>query len=210
MASVALSLAPKFVPALINRCWAHLGFGYLDEALKDCNAAIEVDPKNPLALNNRGAVYAQQGDLEKALLDYEQACLGGSDLSCNNFKNIRGYSPKDKLTISKNLLDEARQNFADKKWNLAIDGASKVINLIPDNLEAHITRSGAYANAGFLELALADIEMAIRLNPNDGMAYNNRGFVYEMKKDLRQATLQYSMACRLKIELGCMNLTRIK
>jgi len=42
-----------------------------------------------------------------------------------------------------------------------------------------------------------------------GMAYNNLGVVHEQLQEIRQARLQYAIACGLKIELACANLKRL-
>jgi Flp pilus assembly protein TadD len=63
---------------------------------------------------------------------------------------------------------------------------------------------------GQLSEALADSETAIRLNPDDGLGFNNRGYVYELMKKTRQAALDYEISCGLKAQVGCANLKRIK
>jgi Tfp pilus assembly protein PilF len=45
-----------------NRCAAHINKGETDQALSDCNQAIQLDPKNALAFHNRAAAYSVKGD----------------------------------------------------------------------------------------------------------------------------------------------------
>lgn len=208
--SAAISLNPGLVPAYINRCWAYMGHGDLEEGLKDCETVLKVDPGNVLAINNRGAIVAQQGKEDAALADYERACQGGLELACENFRKIRGYSPKDTAAIANRMLDDATGKFSDGNWGAVIASTSKVIDMAPGNVSAYVSRSGAYANTGRLPDALADAETAIRLNPNDGMAYNNRGYAFELMNKPRQASLDFEIACNLKVELGCVNLKRIR
>jgi tetratricopeptide (TPR) repeat protein len=208
--SVAISLDPNYAVAYINRCRAFLGHGDMDEAMQDCDTALKLEPRNMLAVNNRGAILFQQGKQDAALAEYEKACVGGLELGCDNFRNIRGYSPTDKVAIAKIKLDEAQAKFADKNWNGAIASSTEAINIISNNVNAYVTRSGAYANVGQLPEAIADAESAIRLNPDEGLGYNNRGYVYELMKKTRQAVLDYEIACSLKAAIGCTNLKRIK
>ena len=141
---------------------------------------------------------------------YEKACLGGFQMSCENFKKIKGYAPNDTAEIVKLKNDQAVIAFSQKNWASMIALTSEVIKLSPNNAEAYINRSSAYTNTGKLNEALSDVDNGIRLNPNDPVAYNNRGYIYELKKDRPQAILQYEIACSLKSELGCSNLKRLK
>jgi tetratricopeptide (TPR) repeat protein len=209
-ASVAISLDPNLESAYINRCWAYLARGDLDEAVQDCETALRLEPENMTAINNRGAVLAQQGKTESALGDYSRACLGGFDLGCENFRKIRGYSPKDVGQLAQQALDEANRKFANKDWEGVIASTSRAIELQPTNVAAFVTRAGAYANANRLTESLSDAQTAIRLNPDEGLAYNNRGFVFELQKKVRQAILEYEIACGLKAQLGCDNLKRLR
>jgi hypothetical protein len=61
-----------------------------------------------------------------------------------------------------------------------------------------------------LDDALSDVDIAIRLSPNEPAGYNNRGFIFELQKNTNRAILQYEIACSLKLELGCNNLKRLK
>jgi len=209
-ASVAISMDPALAAAYINRCWAYLARGDLDEALSDCEMALKLEPNSGPALNNRGAIWAQKGDTSAALRDYSQACQAGFDKGCENFKSIKGYSLKDANNIAKTAVSEASVKFAQKNWEGAVAEASKAIEAAPGTAEAYITRSGAYANLGRLSEALADAQAAIKLDPDQGLAYNNRGYVFELQKKPRQAALDYEIACGLKSELGCQNFKRLR
>ena len=205
-ASVAIFLDPSLVSAYVTRCRAFKEHGDLDEAMSDCESALKFDPDNMLALNYRGEIMARFGKVDIAVAEYERACLGGQELGCENFRKIRGYSPKDAAAIAKIKLAEAKAKVPEKKWQGVIASASESIHLLPDNAAAYVTRSGAYANEGHLQEALADAETAIRQSPDEGLGYNSRGYVYELMKKPRQAILDYEIACSLKAEIGCTNL----
>jgi tetratricopeptide (TPR) repeat protein len=60
--------------ALGGRCWARALAGRdFDKALKDCDGALRITPKNPDVLNSRGLVHLRLGDLDKAIADYDAA-----------------------------------------------------------------------------------------------------------------------------------------
>jgi tetratricopeptide (TPR) repeat protein len=56
-----------------NRCAAYINNGKTDEALSDCNQAIQLDPKNAVAYANRCAAHINKGETDDALSDCNQA-----------------------------------------------------------------------------------------------------------------------------------------
>jgi tetratricopeptide (TPR) repeat protein len=208
-ASVAISLNKNFVAAFINRCRAYTAHRDFDEALSDCNAALALDPTSSIAINNVGVILENMGKTQESLPKYYAACEAGFDLGCENFKLIKGYSPKEKIRFSQSKLDEANVFFGDKKWEMAIASASSAIEVNSANGSAYVTRAGAYANTGRLDKALEDSESAIRINPDDGVAYNNRGYVFELSNKTKPALLDYEIACGLRVDLACKNFKRL-
>ncbi len=60
--------------ALNARCWARAMLGIeLDQALKDCNDAIDADAKNAAYLDSRGWVHLRLGRYQKALSDFDRS-----------------------------------------------------------------------------------------------------------------------------------------
>jgi tetratricopeptide (TPR) repeat protein len=208
--SAAIAIDPKYIDAYLNRCRAYIGYGELDEAAKDCNEALKLEPTNMIAVNNLAVISARQGNESKALDGYEKACLSGYQLGCDNFKKVKGYSPKDTSEIVKTKNEEAVKAFSQKDWVSVIAITTEIIRMDPKNSDAFISRSGAYANTGKLDDALSDVDVAIRLNPNDPAGYNNRGFIFELQKNTNRAILQYEIACSLNFQIGCSNLKRLK
>ena len=47
--------------------------GDTDRAIADFDQAIKLDPKDAIALNNRGFAWRIKGDIARAAADYEQA-----------------------------------------------------------------------------------------------------------------------------------------
>ena len=56
---------------------------------------------------------------------------------------------------------------------------------------AYTNRGNAYDDKGEYDLAIADFNKAIALNPNDAYAYNNRGVTYEKNGDKDQAIADF-------------------
>ena len=71
---VALEMAPRDVRFLSARCWALAGEGKdFAAALKDCDRAIQLDPRYAVAYDSRGFVYLRSGRDRLAARDYSTA-----------------------------------------------------------------------------------------------------------------------------------------
>ena len=204
-AEIAIMNSPKMVQAYVNRCRAYLGYSYLDEAEADCKTALQLQPTNTVAINNNSAVKEQRGAVDEALVGYKYACENGLAISCDNFKRLKGYSPADPKEGATLKIQQAQNFFDNKKWEDAIKFADEAISIYSVSPLAYIIRSGAKANLNMLDEAIADANNAIKLEPNNGFAYNNRGFASQKKSDVRKALLDYEIGCSFKIDVSCTN-----
>ena len=75
---------------------------------------------------------------------------------------------------------------------------------------AYTNRSAAYAEKGRLKEALRDSNKALRLDPSFPLAFNNRGYVYELMGETKKAAADYLKSCSLGFDLGCENLARLE
>jgi tetratricopeptide (TPR) repeat protein len=65
---------PRVVRAYNERCWARAVLGKeLDQALRDCNAGLRLDPHAAKLLDSRGLVDLRRNQLDKAIADYNEA-----------------------------------------------------------------------------------------------------------------------------------------
>jgi len=83
-----------------NRCAAHINNGKTDEALSDCNQAIQLDPKNAVAYANRCAALINKGETDQALSDCNKAIQLDP-------KNAVAYANRCAAHINKGETDEA-------------------------------------------------------------------------------------------------------
>jgi len=106
--------------------------------------------------------------------------------------------------LSKGFTDIFSENYLDSLITLA-DAA-----LFYDNqlAEAHTIKGLYYSNRAQPEKALAEFDMAIELNPNDWMAYENKGFLY-IVKDLVKSLDNYHKAANLNLGEGLLPNLRV-
>ena len=127
---------------------------------------------------NRGVDYYDQGELDKALTDYNKAIEldPAESLAYLN----RGMVYYDQGELDKALIDY-----------------NKAIELDPAESLAYSNRGAAYYVQGELDKALTDYNKAIELDPAESLAYIGRGMVYHQQNERFQAVADYDKAIEL-------------
>jgi lipoprotein NlpI len=131
-----------------------------------------------VAFNNRGLVYSDKDNNDRAIADYDEA--------------IRLYP---KYALAFNNRGRAYRTKGDDDH--AIADYDEAIRLDPKYAAAFNNRGVAHRDKGDTDRAIADYDEAIRLNPKYALAFNNRGLVYRAKGDNDRAIADYDEAIRL-------------
>ena len=153
-------------------------FGQLDMAIKTYSAAIDYNPCNASAYNNRGIAYGNKGDFDNAIKDHNAAIKLNPCES--DFYTNRGAAYVDQEDFDNAIQD----------YNMAIQ-------LDSHSTEAYYNRGIAYAAKDAVDKAIIDYDAAIKLNPQHAEAYNNRGIAYGRKSKLNNAIQDFNMAIRI-------------
>jgi tetratricopeptide (TPR) repeat protein len=130
------------------------------------------------ALNNRGVLYDDKGDYDRALETFNEA------IRLNPLDAVTFYNRAD---VYYNKLD----------YKQAIADDDEAIRLDPKFADAYSDRGDAYDLLRNYDRALADYDEAIRLNPSEADFYYNRGITYGNRKDDDRAIADYTTAVRL-------------
>ncbi|MGE0269530.1 MAG: tetratricopeptide repeat protein [Candidatus Omnitrophota bacterium] len=165
--------APEKVRAYNNLGLAYLGEGKIDEAVKNFEKAVSLNPQYAKAYFNRGRIDQQRGDGPRALELFEKALSIDADNPV--YLNGRG-----EIYLSGGMLDKA---FAD--FNGAIERNRNFA-------EAYNNRGNVYRIKGEWFLALADFTKAIIINPYFEEAYNNRGLIYRTQRKYTEAVSEFT------------------
>ena len=136
-------------------------------------------PRVPVAYLNRGSYFQLEGQLEKALADFN------SGLALN----------PDHYDILTNRCDVFRLL---GEYDRSIDDCSRVIEKMKDHAVAYTNRGITYSMIGRLDEAMADFERAIALEPKNPKLYSNRGNLYDMSGMFDAAISNYSHAIALR------------
>jgi len=117
-----------------NTKWAnkhvHLGIKHFKannkiEAFQCLNQALNIDAENVEGLVARGALYANNNGLEKALLDFEAA------LKINpGHQNGKKYMCETLIAVARNFED-------DKNLAMALDTYERIVRIVPNHKEAN-------------------------------------------------------------------------
>jgi tetratricopeptide (TPR) repeat protein len=175
--SEAIRLDPKDPDGFSNRGLAQQTMGDFRRAIRDFDVAIQLDPKNTEFLNGRGYARALMGDYDRAIEDYTAALV---------------VEPKN-VNV---LLNRARAYGERGRLQLAIQDLDQAI-LDPKCAAALTMRGFIGGKLGAYRGALADLDAAIRLDPESVHALNCRGRIHEIQNRFGLAHKDYFRASRL-------------
>lgn len=149
--------------------------GDFSTALQEWTHAIERQPGNPTAYNNRGYVYERMGKSDEAIMDFKEAIVLNPD-----------------FTEAYNNLAYIYDNIG--KYDEAIINYTKAIELNPDYVEAYDDRGYTYNNIGKKEEAIRDFIKAIELKPDYANPHRHLGNAYLHQGELQLALTELSKA----------------
>jgi len=104
------------------------------------------------------------------------------------------------------LVGDSRKGWVQKSQVVTVDEApGYYTHLISSNQQndwAYLHRAVAWVEKGELDLAIADFDEKLRLNPT-AATYNNRGKIWHSKKDYDNEIADYNQAIRLDPSYAC-------
>jgi tetratricopeptide (TPR) repeat protein/S1-C subfamily serine protease len=174
----AIALEPEFIHlAYYGKGLALEGEDENEAALESLELATETEPNFAPAFLGKSLVLRKLNRPEEALVAIEQA------ISLQN-NNANLYNEKALI------LSEL------KRYPEAEAAHNQAIKLNPRSA-FYSNRGVLYDNQGKVDLALADYNKALALNPNDADACNNRGLLYYNQGKVDLALADYNQALEL-------------
>ena len=149
----------KLSTAYFNRAIVMAGYGKVREAIMDLTRAIELDLDHHKALNERGRLYRDQGDLELAMDDFSRAIDLAPDTSAY-FSN-RG------------LAEKLRGNFS-----AALADYNEALHIDPTNDGALHRRGALHREMKNFPDALADLQRALAIDRDNASIMVEIGLLY--------------------------------
>ncbi|MGI8437160.1 MAG: tetratricopeptide repeat protein [Chthoniobacterales bacterium] len=148
----AIELSPDSADARTGSARLLLRDKKAGAALKELDKALEIDPRNRPALRLRAYIYLQQGKWEKAIADYNVSINSIADVDIEG-RTRRGFAYR-------NL----------KKYDLALEDFTKVIEAQPKDVEAYRRRVYIYRLLKQDDKATTDLKRILKLKPTDADA----------------------------------------
>jgi tetratricopeptide (TPR) repeat protein len=160
------------------------------------------EPKDAQGYNERGLAFAQQGNLNQAMIDFTKAIALDKNYAAAYANRAHAYTKQGNLdqalvdynqaiAINPNLAGvyDGRANVNFEKGNLeaVIADCNQALKLNPESSSTYYNRGLAYARQNNFDAAIADFNQSIRINPNSPASYNNRAIAYFFKKDYDKA-----------------------
>lgn len=175
----ALALEHDNVEAWVNAGSAQAGIFRFDAALASFDRALALRPDEPNALLNRAQVLARLQRYDAALIDFERVLAlqpnnGGAHAACGHVLLAQGR-PDEALRHFERAIaldaghadayagrgDAQRQLLL---FDAAVDSYSRAIALAPPFAAAYANRGNLHRVMGEQQLALTDLDTAIRLD----------------------------------------------
>jgi Tfp pilus assembly protein PilF len=154
------------------------------------NYVIEAGtPFNPLAYNNRGHVYRDRGEFDKAVSDYSVAIT--QEPAQAEYLVSRGVALCEKGALEQAMAD-----------------LDRAIVLSPNEYLAYNNRGTVWFRKGETERAIEDFNRAISLKPSEYLAYQNRGTLFENKGEIDKAISDYSTVLTINPFLAGVYISR--
>lgn len=178
--SLALNLTPYSITILLNRASLYLEMDMLDKAYLDYCNVIDLDAKNKEALQFRAYVYMHRRQYMEARLDYQR---------------LLAEEPGNKTA----RVGIAMVNQKDKRYREALEELNRLITDYPRDVSFLKARAELEVEMNSLELALLDLEEAIRITPNDADIYVMCGEIYLTQGKKREAYAAFEKAVELGI-----------
>jgi tetratricopeptide (TPR) repeat protein len=159
----AIEIDPNCVNGYSCRVQAKIGLGDFTGALADINKVISLFPDERthyggMAYGSRAFIHAKLGHEQEALEDSNKAL----ELDPNNSEMLRMRGP---------MLGALR------RWDEAISTVQAALANTKYPEICHASLAGYYAMAGDVESAMKHTEIALELDSDNFMVYNNRAWI---------------------------------
>jgi tetratricopeptide (TPR) repeat protein len=202
----------------ISRASLFLAKGDRQAAKDNFDKAVTVDPNNYTGFRERGSFFRNSSSPDLARIDYDKAILllneeikrnpqnaplvvdraeimeqnGNIQGALNEYENYLKIWP-----LNYSVLRKTGQIYSSmKRWPLAIDAFTAIIDNFPEDAKTFLSRGLAFQQSGNLPQSLNDINKAVQLSP-DVYAYyyfrsglrNQTGDKSGYKSDLKTAAV---------------------
>jgi protein O-mannosyl-transferase len=148
------------------------------------NHTLAVTDANDVAHNNLGFLFLREGELGKAISQFQTAL------------NIRSTNAETHYSLGASLIQNNLGNaFARKQlWDEAIDHLQEAVRLRPDYADAYFNLGSVLFQQGRTEQAIAQWQKALEIRPTDAEAHRNMASALRKTGNVKGAISEYEQA----------------
>jgi tetratricopeptide (TPR) repeat protein len=183
--------------------------GNHEDAIREIDAALNINPKASFAYYNRGIVLQALRRFQEALTSYDVAIALRPDYAeafCNRGNTLAELKRLDEALASFDraiaLKPQYAQALANKgavleqlnRLEEARANLERAVALKPHSCEAHYNLANVMRRQGEREQAVARYECALAINPDFAEAHSNLGVVLSDAGEFEQAVARYERA----------------
>ncbi len=195
----AIRLAPGDEFTYLHRGIAYHMVNEPDNAISDYTEAHRINPQDVNPLIDRGIVYySKKGEYDLAIADFTDA-LKIDPKEINALLN-RGISWREKGDPDKAILDFSEALRLGMLTGDVLQFGSKdpeAVRHWDQVAHARYQRGTAYVTKTEYDLALADFNESIRLNPKEARTFVSRGGIYLFRQDYKRAIADFDEGIKL-------------
>lgn len=207
----AIKLDPKSTDAYSKKGDVLRTIKLYDSSIICYTQVIRIDPKNFAAYRSRASIYGLLKEYEKAALEYEKILkIDSTNITAYSnrasiYRNqklydlaILDYTTALRISPKSNYLYSSRAYTYKEQGNieLALNDINEYVKL-NGKASALLTRANFYLELKRQDLALADFNQAISLEPKNVGAYSARARFYRINKQFELAKIDYSAAIQM-------------
>ncbi len=153
--------------------------GQFDEAIKEYQEALRLDPQYADAGYSLGSAFLRKGQIDVAVSQFQEVIR----LDPNN---ADAYNSLGSACLKQGRIDEAISQF------------QEAVRLQPDDADAHYNLGNALRRKGRIDEAITQYQEVTRLKPDDAEAHNNLGTAFGMQGQIDKAIDQFQETIRLQ------------
>ena len=186
--TMALNIAPRAVPILMNRAALYLELGKGELARIDYSLVLDLEKDNQEALLMRAYIYMNRRDYKFARADYE------------HLLRLAPQSYNGRLGLATLERKEGKYDAALALLNAMLAGQEETTGLSASQRALlYVARAGVEQEMKHADLALLDLEEAVKLDASQPEAYLMRGQIYLSQKKKNLARRDFEKAVSLGI-----------
>ncbi|MCB4756219.1 MAG: tetratricopeptide repeat protein [Elusimicrobia bacterium] len=193
-----------FINPLLREAYGSLGNIYLNkgklqEAKRVLEQSVLVFPKDKDLWNNLGVIYNRLGEDEKSIETYKKAVEIDPGYA-QGWRNLLTISTKlgrkEPVLEVPDLIKRMETSLSQKNYPEAKKAAERIVELIPNNADAHLSLGNILFYLGQLDAGIQELETALKLKPGFAVAHVNLGHIFQYKKDFKSARSHFQEALR--------------